>query len=93
MATYQIPAQEPMCCIGEIANNWKIFRKAFKYYPTATKQEKEAPVQVATLKSVMGKEWNREAHKSEEIICPSVSRRRPVIQSLTVSWIQEPHAM
>ena len=57
MATYQIPPPEPMICSGNVAQNWKSFKEAFEDYVTATcLSEKDATVQAAALKSMMGKE-------------------------------------
>ena len=66
MATYQIPAQEPICCTSEIANNWKNFCEAFEDYATATElAKKDAAVQVSALKSVMGKECKQILNRLE----------------------------
>ena len=39
MATYQIPAPEPMNCNGDVANNWKSFHEAYEYYLIATERQ------------------------------------------------------
>ena len=36
MATYQIPAPSPMVLHGDVAENWKDFESAWKYYALAT---------------------------------------------------------
>ena len=36
MATYQIPAPSPMVLHGNVAENWKDFESAWKYYALAT---------------------------------------------------------
>ena len=61
MATYQIPAPDPMNCTGQdLSNNWKIFREAYEDYVIATDLVKKSEqVQVATLKSVMGTECKK----------------------------------
>ena len=57
MATYYLPPPEPMVCTGDVATNWKVFKEAFTDYATATQlTEKEATIQSATLKTIMGKE-------------------------------------
>ena len=57
MATCQLPAPGPMQCTGNIATNWKSFKEAYIDYTTAIELNKKAKsIQVATLKSVMGKE-------------------------------------
>ena len=57
MATYHLPPPEPMVCMGDVASNWKIFTEAFADYSIATElTKKEAEVQAATLKMVMGKD-------------------------------------
>lgn len=60
MATYQIPAPEPMNCNGDVANNWKSFHEAYEDYLIATGlDQKDKKVQVATLKSLMGTECKK----------------------------------
>ena len=58
MASYQIPAPDPMNCTGaDLANNWNYFRESFQDYRKAVElDKKDEAVQVAALKSVMGKE-------------------------------------
>ena len=57
MASYQIPPPESMNCKGDLANNWSFFRESFLDYRKAVElDEKDEPIQVALLKSVMGKE-------------------------------------
>ena len=57
MATYYLPPPEPMVCTGDVAANWQVFKEAFTDYATATQlTEKEATIQAATLKTIMGKE-------------------------------------
>ena len=57
MANYHLPPPEPMVCTGDVATNWKIFQEAFADYSTATElTKKDAEVQAATLKTVMGRE-------------------------------------
>lgn len=57
MAAYQIPPPEPMVCSGNVAQNWKSFKEAYEDYVTATcLSEKDAIVQAAALKSMMGRE-------------------------------------
>ena len=56
MATYYLPPPEPMV-YRDVAANWKVFKEAFTDYATATQlTEKEATIQAATLKTIMGKE-------------------------------------
>jgi len=46
-----------MKCSGNLAENWKIFREVFTDYAVATElMKKDDGIQVATLKSVMGKD-------------------------------------
>ncbi|CAB4009568.1 Hypothetical predicted protein, partial [Paramuricea clavata] len=60
MATYQIPAPEPMNCNGDVANNWKSFHEAYEDYLIATGlDQKDKKVQVATLKRLMGTECKK----------------------------------
>jgi predicted component of type VI protein secretion system len=60
MATYQIPAPEPMNCNGNVANNWKSFHEAYEDYLIETGLDrKDKKVQVATLKSLMGTECKK----------------------------------
>ena len=57
MAGQQLPVPEPMLCTGDMATNWKVFWEAYADYTMATElRKKEKAVQVATLKTVMGKE-------------------------------------
>ena len=46
-----------MKCTGNLSENWKIFEEAYTDYATATGLTgKEDTIQVATLKTLMGKE-------------------------------------
>lgn len=57
MANYHLPVPEPMQCTGDVATNWSSFKEAYIDYAMATElHKKEKPIQVATLKTVMGKE-------------------------------------
>ena len=57
MAAYQLPPPEPMNCHGDVATNWKIFRDTYEDYAIAAELTgKDAAIQAATLKTVMGKE-------------------------------------
>ena len=57
MAQLQIPPPSPMDTSGDVVSNWKFFKACFMDYITATKLAEEAEeIQVATLRSVMGKE-------------------------------------
>ena len=57
MANYHLPPPEPMVCMGDVATNWRTFTEAFADYSTATElTKKDAEVQAATLKTVMGKD-------------------------------------
>ena len=57
MATYQLPAPDPMQCKGDVVTNWKSFKEVYTDYATAIELNKKAKsIQVATLKTVMGKE-------------------------------------
>lgn len=57
MAAYHLPPPEPMNCHGDVATNWKVFRDAYEDYAVAAELTgKDAPIQAATLKTVMGKE-------------------------------------
>lgn len=57
MATYQLPAPDPMLCTGDVATNWKSFKEAYTDYATAIElYKKDKAIQAATLKTVMGKE-------------------------------------
>ena len=78
-AGQQLPVPEPMQCTGDVATNWKVFREAYADYAMATElgKKEKAVRQVATLKTVMGKECrqilgrlelSREEMNDEEII-------------------------
>jgi len=57
MATYELPPPEAMLCTGDVATNWKVFKEAYEDYATATETTfKDDTIQVATLKTVMGKD-------------------------------------
>ena len=57
MATYQLPAPDPMLCTGDVATNWKSFKEAYTDYATAIElHKKDKAIQAATLKTVVGKE-------------------------------------
>ncbi|XP_033126807.1 uncharacterized protein LOC117124619 [Anneissia japonica] len=58
MAMNQIPPPEPMNCEkDDLENNWQFFRESFEDYRKVTQlDKKDESVQVATLKSVMGKQ-------------------------------------
>lgn len=57
MGTYQLPVLDPMHCTGDVATNQKSFKEAYTDYVTVTElHKKEKAIQVATLKTVMGKE-------------------------------------
>jgi hypothetical protein len=57
MSRLQIPAPDPMDVSGDVTSNWKHFKDSFNDYMVATKlEEEEENVQVATLRSILGKE-------------------------------------
>ena len=57
MVSYPIPPPESMKCSGDLTKNWAIFREAFSDYATTIElNKKDDEIQVATLKSVMGKD-------------------------------------
>ena len=57
MVSYQLPPPEAMICMGDVVMNWKIIKEAYEDYATATKfTSKDDTIQVATLKTVMGKD-------------------------------------
>ena len=52
-----LPSPQPMDVTGDVVTNWKLFRSTFEDYVIATKLNTEpAAVQLATLRTVMGKE-------------------------------------
>ena len=61
MATYQILAPEQMNCNGgDLSTNWKTFREGNEDHTIATGlDKKDKPIQVATLKSLMGIECKK----------------------------------
>lgn len=57
MASFQIPPPSPMICRGNTELNWQNFEEAWTDYCVATELEnKDAKIQVATLKTVMGQD-------------------------------------
>jgi len=57
MANCQLPPPDAMICMGNVATNWRIFKEAYNDFATATELTgKDAAIQAATLKTVMGKE-------------------------------------
>lgn len=82
MATYQIPSPEPMCCTGELPINWKLFRESFEDYATATELNTKSPViQVATIKSVMGKECKQILNRLE-LTDEELKETKPVLEKV-----------
>ena len=64
MASYLIPPPEPMKCSGNVTENWRIFHEAFMDYAIATElTAKDDTIQVATLKTMMGKECKQVLHR------------------------------
>jgi hypothetical protein len=60
MASYQIPAPSKMKVSGELETNWKNVQEEYNDYEIATGlNEKDATVQVATLRSLMGSECRK----------------------------------
>ena len=57
------PVASPMDCKGDQAENWKFFRLQWEGFETATElNKKSAAIRIATLRSVMGKEYLRIYH-------------------------------
>lgn len=49
-----------MNCCGDVADNWELFRESYEDFVAATElSEKEAAVQVASLKTLMGEECRK----------------------------------
>jgi len=57
MANCQLPPPDAMICTGNSAANWRVFKEAFNDFATTTElNKKDAAIQAATLKTLMGKE-------------------------------------
>ena len=57
MANCQLPPPDMMVCTGNMAENWKVLKKAYADFAMATElTNKDDAIQAATLKTVMRKE-------------------------------------
>ena len=82
MASYPIPPPEPMKCSGDLAENWAIFQEAFSDYATATElNKKDDEIQVATLKSVMGKDC-KQVLKRLELSAEQLKKPNIILEKL-----------
>jgi hypothetical protein len=74
-ALYQLLAPTPVSFNGDVEGNWKIFKEEYEDYVIATEiDKKDAKIQVATLRKLMGPE----------------SRKRLAALALSVEELKDP---